>query len=140
MAGDNLHITLVFIGTVERHMRACLEAQAAEVEAEAFELRLSSLGHFTRSRVIWLGPDQTPESARCLVDALNARLQVCGFRPERRAFNAHMTLFRKAVLADFSSTIKPIQWKVDSFCLVESDTLPEGVRYRVLREFPLTPV
>ena len=139
VAEDNLHITLVFIGAVDSRMRACLEAQAAEVEGEAFELRLSRPGHFARSKVIWLGPDPTPQAARSLVVALNARLQVCGFRPERRAFSAHMTLFRKAVPAGFSSTIEPIQWKVDSFFLVESDTRPEGVQYSVVREFPLTP-
>jgi 2'-5' RNA ligase len=140
VAGDNLHITLVFIGAVDSPRRMCLETRAGGVEGEAFELRLSRLGYFTRSGVIWLGPDQTPESARSLVDALNARLQVCDLRPERRVFSAHMTLFRKAVPAEFPSISDPIQWKVDSFFLVESQTRPEGVQYRVVRQFPLTPV
>jgi 2'-5' RNA ligase len=140
VARDNLHITLIFIGAVDSRMRVCLETRAGEVEGKAFELRLLRLGHFTRSRVVWLGPDQTPESARSLVDALNARLQVCGLRPKRRAFSAHMTLFRKAVPADFTSISDPIQWKVDSFFLVESQTRPEGVQYRIVKHFPLTPV
>jgi 2'-5' RNA ligase len=140
VAEDNLHITLVFIGAIDSRMRVCLETRAGEVEGKAFELRLLRLGHFPRPKVIWLGPDQTPESARSLVDTLNARLQVCGLRPERRAFSAHMTLFRKAGPADLTLIGDPIQWKVDSFFLVESQTRPEGVQYRLVRQFPLTPV
>ena len=46
---------------------------------------------------------------------------------------------RKAMRGPTRPDIPPLAWRADSFVLVESLTLPEGVQYRVVRRWPLLP-
>jgi 2'-5' RNA ligase len=61
----------------------------------------------------------------------------CGFVPERRSFNPHVTIARKLALAPQQIEFEPISWKVDRFVLVESISIPCGVQYQVIDEYPL---
>ena len=137
VANRNLHITLVFLGLVDADMTACFHNQALNIIGKPFRITLSELGYFRRSRVLWLGSEQCPEPLLALVQILNGKLKSCGFRPETRPFSPHITLFRKAhPLRGGLSDIK-IEWQVDSFYLVESQTRPEGAQYHLVQEYPL---
>jgi 2'-5' RNA ligase len=135
VSSDNLHITLQFLGHTEEDNLDCIRQAAAAIRFPAFDLRLDHLGHWARPRVVWLGCHQFPEVLTTLVRDLNTGMSACGFAPEERPFHPHLTLQRK-VRRLIPREIDPIDWHVDSFVLVESDTRPEGVQYRVIDRWP----
>lgn len=97
MPAANLHLTVRFLGHVER-TRA--EAIADALESDrlvAFDLRLGDLGYFKRgrmARVVWIGIGSGSEAAAVLAAQVEERCQKAGLEPETRAFNAHLTLAR----------------------------------------------
>ena len=134
---EKLHVTLAFIGNADADYHQCLASAAQEVQAARFEFELARLGYFKRPRVLWLGTDGTPEPLLDLVGQLNRRLKACGYRPESRPFQAHITLMRKAHAAPQGIAFEPIRWRAEDFCLVESVPEQGGVHYDVLRRYPL---
>ncbi|MBT8420247.1 MAG: RNA 2',3'-cyclic phosphodiesterase [Gammaproteobacteria bacterium] len=134
---ENFHITLVFLGSVDAVQQGCIEKVAAGITAPAFDLCLDRIGSFPRARIIWSGISRTPPALLSLVEKLNRGFATCGFAPAAHPFTPHLTLVRKAGKPAGSSPHTPVQWPVEDFCLVESLTLPTGVRYRVLHCWPL---
>ena len=135
----NVHITLAFIGDVDNAMSECLQARAEKVRVEPFSMTMTKLGYFRRAKIVWLAPENCPLPLQSLVEQLNAELASCGYRPDKRPFSPHLTLFRKAVLGKLDAEIDPLRWQIDSFSLVRSSTLPQGAEYRVIRNYPLNP-
>lgn len=133
----NLHITAAFVGAVDANVHDCLLARAATLDAEEFALVLTRIGYFPRSRILWLGADQCPPALTDLVRQLNSCLTVCGFKPGIKPYRPHMTLVRDASPASTDIQVAPVEWSVDSFCLVASQTLPQGARYEILRRYRL---
>jgi len=135
---ENLHITLVFVGGVSVEQRVCMEAAAATIVAPpAFTVTFDRLGFWPRPRILWVGASVMPPELSDLVTALNSALIPCGYQPETRPFQAHVTLARKAQRPPEIVTIPPIVWPVDAFCLVESVTGERGSEYRVIGRWPL---
>lgn len=133
----NLHLTLAFIGNVTAEQRACMEAAARAVEAAPFTVILDRLGHWPRPRIVWAGASATPPALIDLVARLNAGLSGCGYQPEQRPYQAHVTLSRKAQAAPRRREVPPIVWPAEDFCLVESVSEEQGSVYRVLARWPL---
>lgn len=135
MRPDNLHITLAFLGNVSDVQRACVEAAADAINMTPFDLRLDHVGWFKRPQVLWLGATETPEPLMQLVVGLNRGLRGCDIALDERPFATHLTLMRK--IRKFNDlVIEPIDWHVDHFCLVQSLTHPEGVEYKVVKQWP----
>lgn len=134
---QNLHLTLVFLGHVDAERRACAERAADGLSARAFTLELSRTGYWPRPRVLWSAPDETPDALSGLASALSEALVACGHEPESRPFRAHITLARKVARAPSRSAHGPLRWRVDAFHLIESETHPQGARYRSLRSWAL---
>lgn len=137
VAPENLHLTLEFLGSVDAGFRACAERAAATVSAVTFELVLGRIGHWSRPRVLWSAPEETPDSLVGLVDALRRALVPCGHEPDHRPYRAHVTLSRKVRGPVPPATHAPIRWPVSEFCLVSSQTHPLGARYTPLARWPL---
>lgn len=133
----NLHLTLAFVGNVTAEQRACMEAAAATVAGTSFTLTLDRLGFWPRPRIAWAGATETPDALRDLVTRLNAALIPCGYRPEQRPYQAHVTLARKVQAPPRRRGIPPIVWAAAEFCLVESVSEEHGSVYRVLARWPL---
>ncbi len=98
---DGAHVTLRFLGDVERRRVADVERAMALAAAgsEPFELRLAEGGAFPnvhRARVVWLGVDGDTDSLARLRRELEDRLADAGFGRERRRgrFEPHVTLAR----------------------------------------------
>ena len=132
------HVTLSFLGPADAERRACAEAAAASVRAAPFLLSLDHVGCFPRARILWCGAHERPGPLLDLVAGLNGALLTCGFEPERRPFQPHVTLARKAAQVAAYPLDEPVSWPVEAFVLVRSE--PEGsARYRVLASWPLVP-
>ena len=50
--GENLHITLAFIGQVPADTASCLRQAAAEIRGQRFTLRLDRIGYWPRPRIM----------------------------------------------------------------------------------------
>lgn len=98
MDSRRMHLTLRFLGWTTRERLKALEPHLG-VAAKACPLidaTVSGLGTFPpsgRPRVLWVGID-LPRSGVALQAACEAAALECGFPPERRAFQAHLTLGR----------------------------------------------
>ena len=133
----NLHLTLVFLGATPADRLAAYQGALADLSVPRLELLLDRYGYWPRSRILWLGASRTPPELYELVADLHRRLRGCGFRPERRTFQAHVTLARKFPgPAPTQSPAAPIRWCVDRVALVESLRDRTGSRYQVLRRWP----
>lgn len=137
VAVENLHITLAFLGSVDATVRQCVEQVADSIAAKPFTLGLSRLGYWSRPRVIWIAPEGVPEELTYLCHTLRQALAPCAHEPDPRPYAPHMTLMRKAQHEPATPIIPPLAWDIHRFALVESQTLPTGACYRVLRDWPL---
>ena len=134
---DNLHLTLVFLGATDDERLLCYEQALRDLAVPPLTLRLDRLACWSRSGILWLGASRVPPELSSLVQDLNRRLEGCGFSPERRPFQAHITLAR-----DFTGPAPPAElehpviWRTGQVALVESLQTGWGVRYAVLARWP----
>ena len=134
---DNLHLTLVFLGATDAARLAEYEAALADLPMLKLELILDRYGYWPQPRILWLGSSRTPPELYERVADLHRRLRGCGFTPERRAFQAHVTLARKFPgPAPVQPPVAPVRWPIRDIALVESLWEEGGTRYRVLRRWP----
>jgi 2'-5' RNA ligase len=134
---ENLHVTLAFPGSVTAPVQACLEQAAGRLAGVPFELAIDRLGYWPGPRIIWAAPSDTPPALWSLAASLRDVLTACGLEPERRPFQAHITLARKAARALSVTRVTPVPWSVSQFSLVESVSDAAGVRYEVLHSWTL---
>ena len=133
----NLHVTLAFIGEVDATGRACVESVADDVRSDAFTLMLDRVGYWRRPQVVWLGAGHSPPALIELAKRLREGLKRCEVEVDRRPFQAHMTVIRKAVKGPGVVPAPLVQWPVAAFVLVSAELRPEGACYRILRRWPL---
>ena len=143
---DQLHLTLRFIGEVERPLANELAIALAAVRASAFELRLSGLGSFDRRSggVLWSGVEPA-EPVRALAARIERICQAAGLPPERRAFHPHITLARwkgprsreVREYLDGRALASP-PFTVDRFILYESRLSRHGAHYEEVENFQLS--
>jgi 2'-5' RNA ligase len=133
----NLHLTLGFAGSVDGETSRCLEAQADGIRAAPFEFTIDHLGYWHRPRLLWMGPRHMPDGLWTLVTVVREVLDACGVQPDRRAYQAHMTLARKFSQALPLAEAPAIKWSVGTFSLVQSVNADNGVSYRVIRSWVL---
>lgn len=134
---DNLHITLAFVGNVPLATKQCLQQAATTINLSPFMLSLDKVGHWVKPGIVWLGASQLPEALLKLVTQLNSQLQPCGYQPDVRPYQAHVTLFRKASTLRKLPVITPLVWSVNDFCLVRSTAYQKGVHYEVIARWLL---
>lgn len=133
----NLHATLVFLGQVGVDRFADVIAAAQAVKAAPFEFRLDRLALWREAGVLVLEAEQTPAAFGELAASLRDRLGQFGFALESRRPLLHVTLARKVQAVPAAPLVTPIACAANDFALVQSDTLPGGSEYTVLRRWPL---
>jgi len=134
---ENLHATLVFLGSTSAFQRTCVESAAESIRSSPFRLRLDSCGFWPKPRVAWLGARATPTALVELHASLTGGVRACGMQIDSRPFAVHITLVRDAARPVLMEPLVPIDWDVGAFALVESHTHSAGVRYTVLRTWSL---
>lgn len=134
----NIHLTLAFLGSVDRGRMARLEEIAAAASGRRFELNVARVEYWRHNRIVWAGVDRCPEALPALVAGLELALAPEGFRFDRRPYAPHVTLVRDARRAPSAPAVSAIHWPVSHFALVESAPGSKGRVYQVLRDWPLT--
>jgi len=143
---EQLHLTLRFIGEVERPVANDIAAALDRVRSSNFQLRISGVGKFERRSggALWAGVEpKTPVVG--LAAKVERALQQVGLEPEHRAFSPHITLARwnrrnsEAVEAFLrrNSDLHSSPFDVDRFVLFESKLSRHGPHYEEIAAFAL---
>ena len=138
MAAENVHVTLFFVGPVERARLAALERAAQRPRGRSFSLTLDRVGYWRHNRIVWAGATEFPAALATLAEDLRVALAREGVQGEERPYVPHVTLVRNAERKPGAPVIEPCVWSVDEFVLVESVSVPGGVRYQPLTRFALS--
>lgn len=132
-AAPKIHLTLFFVGGVERCELPALERCAESVAGVPFELAPDVLGYWRHNRIVWAGARETPGALTALVADLTGALEAAGYRGEDRPYVPHVTLVRNARRAPAAVDLAAPRWRAREFVLAEST----GGRYDVLTRWPL---
>ena len=143
---DDLHITLRFAGDLEGLVAREFEQGLAEIDVDAFELRLEGLGTFGGNdpRAIWAGVGAC-EPLEALARACDRAARNAGLAAMRQPFKAHVTLARLRhtpadVVARFLGKIgafRSERFLVSAFVLFSSKPKVGGGPYVIEAAFPL---
>ena len=150
--GDNLHVTLKFLGDVDQTALAdvCRAVGQASALVPPFEMEVRGAGAYPnldRPRIIWLGVGQGHEQVSQLFQHIDTALSDIGFAPEQRKFHPHVTLGRirrawKGV-ADLADLIRKRAdfeagtTAIDRVTVFTSQLGRDGPRYEAIGHLPL---
>jgi 2'-5' RNA ligase len=143
---EQLHITLRFIGEVERPVADDLADALGQVRAAPLELRIAGVGRFEQrsSGALWAGVEPRPPLA-ALAAKVERVCQSVGLEPERRAFHPHITLARwkgrrTREVQDFLERRRGLSsepFAVENFTLFESRLSRHGAHYEAIEAYCL---
>jgi 2'-5' RNA ligase len=143
---DNLHLTLRFIGEVERPVANDIAAALERLRSPAFQMRINGVGKFEQRNggALWAAVEPK-EPAAALAGKVERALQQAGLEPERRAYHPHITLARwnrrnaEAVEAFLRrhANLASDPFGVDRFILYESRLSRHGAHYDAVAQYPL---
>jgi len=131
---NNLHATLVFLGNIDAETQVLISENVQNIRTQSFILNFDQLDYWRKPRILCLTASQHDPKLLALAETIRNAAEVCGIKTEERPYKPHITLARKAV-GNVEIEIKPITWRVRSFCLVESCSTPDGVHYQVLKSW-----
>ena len=146
--GENLHVTLCFLGSVPDPRLAELgeiarrAAAAFPGDALPIAVSLETLEHWAKAQVLTVleRKDKAQGSASgapALARFLSTETAAAGFSPDLKPFRVHVTVARKVARPPRPGVIREVQWSFDAFALIESRTLPEGPVYSVVEPYLL---
>lgn len=131
VAAANLHLTLAFLGELEAPAVRAVRDTTMSLQFPPSTLILDRLGFWSRTGILWCGSREPGVELVRFVTQLRDRLARLGFRPDRRPFAPHVTLFRKARRRP-RVRIKPILWELREVCVIRSTLLQAGARYEIV--------
>jgi 2'-5' RNA ligase len=141
---ESVHITLKFLGNITEELVEPLSEELDSITCTCpeLDLKLSGLGVFPnmrRPRVIWvsLSGDIIPLSK--LAEEIDRGCAKFGIQPEKRPFNAHITLGRLKVpsMVDLDIDLKEESYRAKEVVFYKSELLPTGARYTILHSSSL---
>lgn len=143
---EQLHITLRFIGEVERPVADDIADALGQIQAEPFALRVKGVGRFEQRNggALWAGVEPK-EPLAALAAKIDRICQTVGLEPERRAYHPHITLARwkgrrSREVADYLAARRGLAseaWRVESFILFESRLSKHGAHYEAVGRYKL---
>jgi 2'-5' RNA ligase len=143
---EQLHLTLRFVGEVERPVANDLADAFGRIRAAPFDLRIAGAGRFEQRNSGAFGAAVEPkEPAAALAAKIERVCQQIGLEPERRAFHPHITLARwkgrrTREVQDYLERHRGLTsepFTVDRFALFESHLSKHGAHYEEVATFSL---
>ncbi len=141
--GENLHLTLRFLGEIPESQASCLGQQLESLGEKMvpFWVQIGGLGTFPprgRPRVIWAGVPAGAAELEALAREVNRIAVQVGLPGEERPWHAHLTLGRVKGACPrraLETTAKRILGRmlVQEMILYQSVLRPTGPIYRALR-------
>ncbi|WP_271078217.1 RNA 2',3'-cyclic phosphodiesterase [Aurantiacibacter sp. MUD61] len=141
---DNLHITLRFIGEVDRHMFDDVVTALDSVPIAPFDVRIAGVGQFETKRrptAIWARVEPS-DGLRNLQHSVEMACRRAALEPVTRKFVPHITLARlssgSAPIAGWIAQHSDLAigpWRAEGFALYESNLTPQGAIYEQIETF-----
>ena len=136
---DNFHVTLAFRGEIpeaalERLFDA-VDQWVARPGLSTGSMVLDQVGYWPKPGILWLGPEAIPPGLVQMAKGLQGVGTQFGARREKRAFQPHVTLFRRCEQAPPALHAPDIRIEYNSFTLFESRQRKGGVSYYPLQEW-----
>ena len=140
---DNLHLTLKFLGEVDKDKYKNIKSVLYNLNTEinTIDLEVSTLGSFIRedNELIWVGIENNRKLKKLQI-ALEEEFEKIGFKRENRKFKPHITIAKNVVWKDnfrLDDLIKPVlsPMKVNRIILYQSIFTNKGTKYKKLDEF-----
>ncbi|MCI4589956.1 RNA 2',3'-cyclic phosphodiesterase [Sphingobium sp. BYY-5] len=139
-----LHLTLRFIGEVDRHQANDIADALAAIRFAPFAISLSGVGSFDRKGAVdtlWAGV-QPRDSLALLHRKIDRACVSAGLPPEGRAYLPHITMARfgrsggmvDGFLATHAGLASP-PFPVEGFSLFESRMGHDGARYEAVADY-----
>lgn len=146
---DQLHLTLKFIGEVDRPLADDIADSLSRIRSPSFDLRIAGVGSFDRAGggALWAAVEpKAPVAA--LAAKIDRACLSAGVALERRAFHPHITLARwsgkrSREVADFCDRTRglaSVPFAVDGFTLFESRLSRHGAHYEPMIAYPLSAI
>ena len=142
----NLHLTLRFVGAVERPAANDLAAALARIAWPRFPLRIEGVGHFTRkgqTNALWARVPAS-DALEGLRQKVEGACEAAGLGRETRRFTPHVTLARlnrsTGPIGGWLSRFGDLRagpWEVRDFVLYESHLGHAGAFYEPVTMFGL---
>lgn len=143
---EQLHVTLRFVGEVERPTADDLADALGRIRTHPIELRIAGVGRFEQrnSGALWAAVEPKPPLA-ALAAKVERVCQSVGLEPERRAFHPHITLSRwkgrrTREVQDFLERRRGLSsepFTIDRFILFESRLSRHGAHYEEVASYTL---
>lgn len=143
---EQLHLTLRFVGEVERPLANDITGSLGQIRFPAFDLRIAGIGRFDRKGggALWAGVEPRQPLAELATKVERACVSA-GVEPERRAFHPHITLARYGrrnaeAARDFERRrlgLASGPFEVDRFILFESHLSRHGAHYEEVASYSL---
>ena len=143
---EQLHLTLRFVGEVERPVADDLAAALTRIRSEPLELRIAGVGRFEQrnSGALWAGVEPK-EPVATLAAKVERASQSVGLEPERRAFHPHITLARwkgrrTREVKDYLERhggLSSDPFRIDHFALIESHLSKHGAHHDEVARYPI---
>ncbi len=142
---EQLHLTLRFIGEVDRHFAEDVAAALGSVRHPPVALALDGVGSFMRSGrgSLWAGL-APQEPLRSLHRSVEGACRRAGLPPESRAFHPHITLARlsrgagpPAPFLECWAGLASATFTMDSMILFESRLGSAGAAYTSIARYAL---
>jgi len=144
---EQLHLTLRFIGEVERPVANDVATALQKIRSPAFELEVEGVGKFEQRNggAIWAGV-RPKEPVAALASKIERGIQLVGLEAEHRAFMPHITLARwnrrnADAVGTFlrrNAALRSESFLVDSFTLFESRLSRQGAHYEEIVDYRLS--
>ncbi len=143
---DQIHLTLRFVGEVDRHRAGDIHAALGAIHHPPFEIALNGIGSFDRRGLpgaVWAGV--TPhEPLHALHKKVDSALSRVGVAPDQRVFLPHIVLARLkrssgpvGNLLEEAGGLGSPPFSIDHFALFESDLTPDGAVYSMIERYTL---
>jgi len=143
---EQLHITLRFIGEVDRPLADDIADALGQIRSARFTLRVGGVGRFEQrsSGALWAAVEPK-EQLLALASKIERVCTTVGVEPERRAFHPHITLARwkgrrtreAADFLDRERGLSSMPFEVDNFILFESRLSRHGAHYEETAAYQL---
>ena len=138
---ENLHLTLLFLGSTAPERIAALEGLARRVAQAApevaLELSFDALAWWRQPRILCALTPEPPAALVTLAAALRDAAVAAGFSPDLKPFRAHVTVARKVARAPAQLALDSVTWRHRTLALIESRTGVAGPVYSVLESWLL---
>jgi len=149
--GENIHLTLKFLGNVSTPRLAEVQSSLKQLTFPSFSAEIKGAGAFPNLKhmnVIWVGVNEGWSQVEQIYEQVEKLLYTLGFKRENRPFSPHITIARvrsirkRDEIANFLQHLSDESFgtiTVDKVQLKQSILSSSGPKYSTLLEIPSQP-